>query len=46
MDHQGAFLLAGAMRLGLRLSFEMICRLYREDLLIFEKSNGASDSVR
>ena len=42
----GAFLLAGAMRLGLRLSFEMICRLYREDLLIFEKSNGASDSVR
>lgn len=42
----GAFLLAGAMRLGLRLLFELICRLYRDDLFIFEKGHSANDSPR
>eukprot|EP01043_Picozoa_sp_COSAG02_P049373 COSAG02_NODE_4952_length_4788_cov_252.664747_2_plen_562_part_00 len=32
----GGFLLAGAMRLSLRLLFELICRLYKEDLFIIE----------
>ena len=32
----GGFLLAAAMRLSLRLLFELICRLYKEDLFITE----------